>query len=53
MFKKPKVLDLFCGCGGLSEGFKNAGFEIVLSVDNDHHSCETYKLNGKNHLKKI
>ena len=39
----PTVIDLFCGAGGLSEGFKQAGFEILLGVDNDHWSVETYR----------
>ena len=28
-----KIVDLFCGCGGLSLGFQNAGFEIVAAYD--------------------
>lgn len=28
-----KVLDLFCGAGGFSEGFRQAGFEIAYAVD--------------------
>ena len=27
--KKYNVLDLFCGCGGLSLGFEEAGYNIV------------------------
>ena len=27
--KTYKVLDLFCGCGGISEGYALAGFEIM------------------------
>lgn len=29
----PKVLDLFTGCGGLSLGFKQEGFQIIAAVD--------------------
>ena len=27
--KKPRLLDLFCGAGGASEGYRRAGFEVV------------------------
>ena len=30
---KYKVLDLFCGCGGISEGYRLAGFDIVGGID--------------------
>jgi len=42
-----KVLDLFCGAGGLSEGFKMAGFEILAGLDNDKWSIETFRKNHK------
>ena len=29
-----KVVDFFCGGGGFSEGFRQAGFDIVFAVDN-------------------
>ena len=29
-----KVIDLFSGCGGLSLGFQNSGFEIVAAFEN-------------------
>lgn len=40
-----KVLDLFCGCGGLSLGFKNAGFEIMAAYDFWNIAVETYNKN--------
>lgn len=46
--KNLKVLDLFCGCGGLSLGFEQAGFEISLGIDNWEESLKTFKNNHKN-----
>lgn len=43
--EKINVLDLFCGCGGLSEGFEDAGFEIVAGVDNDKIMIKSYQAN--------
>ena len=40
-----RVIDLFCGAGGFSEGFRNAGFEIILAVDIWPTAAETYKAN--------
>lgn len=45
---KPTVIDLFCGCGGLSYGFMEAGFEIVLGIDNWPDAINTFKSNHKN-----
>lgn len=42
------VLDLFCGCGGLSYGFECAGYNVVLGIDNDAKALETFELNHKN-----
>jgi DNA (cytosine-5)-methyltransferase 1 len=39
------VVDLFSGAGGLSEGFQQAGNEIVLASDVNSHMCETYAYN--------
>ena len=40
-----KVIDLFCGCGGFSEGFKQAGFDIVAAVDNWQLSLDSHQAN--------
>jgi DNA (cytosine-5)-methyltransferase 1 len=39
------VVDLFAGAGGLSEGFRQAGFSIVGGSDNDPDASATYALN--------
>jgi DNA (cytosine-5)-methyltransferase 1 len=44
-----KVIDLFSGCGGMSLGFQNAGFEIVSAFDNWKPAIEVYKANFKDH----
>lgn len=43
--KRYTVLDLFCGCGGLSKGFEMAGYEIVLGVDFNEPALKTYAYN--------
>jgi len=44
-----KIIDLFCGAGGMSLGFADprfcGGFECVLAVDNDKSSIETHSAN--------
>lgn len=30
---KKQAIDLFCGCGGISVGLRNAGIEILAGVD--------------------
>ncbi len=39
------IVDLFCGCGGLSYGFELAGFKTLLGIDHDKAAIETFKLN--------
>ncbi len=46
--KKYKVVDLFCGCGGLSLGFEQAGFNVCLAIDNWEDALVTFRRNHKN-----
>lgn len=40
-----RVIDLFCGCGGMSLGFQNAGFDIVAAYDNWQPAIDIYQKN--------
>ena len=42
------VIDLFCGAGGLSYGFEQAGFKTVLGVDINPFALETFNKNHSN-----
>ena len=42
------VIDLFCGCGGFSKGFEQAGFDIKLGIDIWQDAVTTYKENFPN-----
>lgn len=42
---KVKVVDLFAGCGGLSLGFQNAGFDIMAAYDNWQPAIDIYRMN--------
>ena len=45
--KYSTVLDLFCGCGGMSLGFEEAGYHVLLGIDIWKDALETYKYNHK------
>jgi DNA (cytosine-5)-methyltransferase 1 len=40
-----RVVDLFCGCGGLSLGFTNAGFDMVAAYDKWETALNVYRHN--------
>ncbi len=49
MVKDYKLIDCFCGAGGLSHGFSMAGFTPVFAFDNDPACIETYNNNIGSH----
>ncbi len=48
-----RVVDLFCGCGGLSRGFELAGFNVVAGYDNWSAAIAVYKLNFEHPINQI
>ena len=40
-----KVIDLFSGCGGMSLGFQNSGYDIIAAFDNWKPATDVYKDN--------
>ncbi|WP_300643576.1 DNA cytosine methyltransferase, partial [uncultured Helicobacter sp.] len=45
--KKMVAIDLFCGAGGLTRGFLDAGIEVLAGVDFDSDAKKTYEYNNK------
>jgi len=48
-------IDLFCGCGGITQGFTEQGFELISGIDNEEPMIETYNQNfdGKGIVKDL
>lgn len=42
---KLQAIDLFCGCGGLSAGLRDAGYEILAGIDIEPHYIQTFTEN--------
>jgi len=42
---RPTGVDLFCGVGGMSLGFEQAGFDVVAAVDFEPRHVETHSKN--------
>jgi DNA (cytosine-5)-methyltransferase 1 len=45
--RKPSVISLFTGAGGLDLGFHAAGLRTAVAVEMDHDSCQTLRANKK------
>lgn len=45
---KLKIIDLFAGVGGMSQGFISQGFEVEFAIEYDKQIAKSYKLNHPN-----
>lgn len=48
-----KIIDLFCGIGGLSLGFEQAGFEVLSAIDMWKDAIITFNHNRKDKVAKV
>jgi DNA (cytosine-5)-methyltransferase 1 len=46
---KLTFIDLFAGCGGLSEGFYRQGFKALTHVEIDHYACKSLRTRMKHY----
>jgi DNA (cytosine-5)-methyltransferase 1 len=50
MSKSYKMIDLFSGAGGMTFGFRQAGFEPILAVEKEQDFAATYAENFGSHV---
>jgi DNA (cytosine-5)-methyltransferase 1 len=42
---QPSLIDIFCGAGGFSEGFRQQGFNIIMGIDSWEPAIKTFNHN--------
>lgn len=47
MMREYTAVDLFCGCGGMTEGLRQAGFDVIAGIELDDNAASAYKMNHK------
>ena len=47
--RRPTLVDLFAGAGGMSLGFKRAGFDPIYAVEWEKDAAATYAANFGHH----
>ena len=47
------AVDLFCGCGGLTLGLENVGFNVVCGIDNWQETLDVYASNFTHDVKNV
>ncbi len=45
--RKPKAIDVFAGCGGTTQGLRDAGFSVVGGIECDPLAVSTFRHNHK------
>jgi len=50
---KYKIVDLFCGCGGMTLGFEKAGYNVVAGFDNWEPAINVYEANFNHPIVKL
>ncbi len=43
--KEYFAVDIFSGCGGLSEGLRQAGFKVAAALEMDEYAATCYSMN--------
>ncbi len=52
MEQQLSIIDIFCGIGGMSKGFLDAGYKVKEAIDNDKEKVSIYEsIFGRNTAK--